>query len=53
MAQVTSTRIEEVSDEEDVQIHHDLERENLLEQVQSRAKNHLVEKTSAKQLSYP
>ncbi|MBH45102.1 MAG: hypothetical protein CMC93_00620 [Flavobacteriaceae bacterium] len=38
MAQVTSTRIEEVSDEEDVQIHHDLERENLLEQVQSRAK---------------
>jgi len=38
MAQVTSTRIEQVSDEEEVELHHDLERENLLEQVQTRAK---------------
>ncbi len=38
MAQVTSTRIEQVSDEEDVEIHHDLERENLIDQVQTHAR---------------
>jgi len=38
MAQVTSNRIEELSDEEDVEIHHDLERDNLIDQARTQVK---------------
>lgn len=38
MAQVTSNRIEELSDEEDVEIHHDLEHDNLIDQARTQVK---------------